>query len=238
MRTAPIIEVFESIQGEGKGIGTPSIFVRFWGCNLRCQFAGSECDTPYAVSREKENAVDMTPEELADKIKTYKSKNIVFTGGEPTLYQTYITDVMSNLNQFLTTDEKEYYTAEVETNATIPLDSKFRNSINQFNMSVKLSSSNQLNKDYDKIRYSPKAIKTFPIKRSHFKFVIDNENDIKEVIKISSKFPDFEVYLMPQGMTRKDIIKNSQMVAKLCTVFGYKFSPREHIIIWDNKRGV
>lgn len=33
-----IIEIFESLQGEGPKIGTPALFLRVCGCNLRCQF--------------------------------------------------------------------------------------------------------------------------------------------------------------------------------------------------------
>jgi 7-carboxy-7-deazaguanine synthase len=38
-----IAEIFQSRQGEGLLTGTPSVFIRTSGCNLRCWF----CDTPY-----------------------------------------------------------------------------------------------------------------------------------------------------------------------------------------------
>ncbi|HEX5103769.1 MAG TPA: 7-carboxy-7-deazaguanine synthase QueE, partial [Pirellulaceae bacterium] len=38
-----IAEIYSSRQGEGLLTGTPSVFVRASGCNLRCWF----CDTPY-----------------------------------------------------------------------------------------------------------------------------------------------------------------------------------------------
>ena len=39
-----ITEIFRSIQGESTYVGTPCIFVRLTGCNLRCVW----CDTAYA----------------------------------------------------------------------------------------------------------------------------------------------------------------------------------------------
>jgi len=39
---APLIEVFSSIQGEGRYVGQPQVFLRLAGCPLRCRW----CDTP------------------------------------------------------------------------------------------------------------------------------------------------------------------------------------------------
>ena len=44
----PVLEMFVSIQGEGKYTGEPSLFIRVSGCNLRCVFGGTRCDTPYS----------------------------------------------------------------------------------------------------------------------------------------------------------------------------------------------
>jgi len=226
---APIVEIFESIQAEGASIGKPSIFIRFWGCSLHCQFAGKSCDTPYAVSTDREKALMMTDDEIVKKILTFNSSHIVFTGGECTLYQNMIVNIMDKLN---------YHTCEVETNATIPLTEDFIDVVNQFNMSVKLKGSNQLTEAFDKKRINHLAIETFPINKSYFKFVISNMDDIEEAKSISATFPEFDVWLMPEGMYREDVIKHSDFVVNQCIKNGWNFSPREHIIIWDTKRGV
>ena len=40
-----VSEIFYSVQGEGIQIGLPTIFLRLFGCDLRCMW----CDTMYAV---------------------------------------------------------------------------------------------------------------------------------------------------------------------------------------------
>ena len=47
-RIIPINEIYTCLQGEGKYMGIPHILLRVTGCRLRCQFADSFCDTPYA----------------------------------------------------------------------------------------------------------------------------------------------------------------------------------------------
>lgn len=79
-----LVEIFHSIQGEGLLSGTPTTFVRFTGCNLRCSF----CDTNF----NSKNMV-LTEDELVETIrKTVKNPNerITFTGGEPMLQLTRI----------------------------------------------------------------------------------------------------------------------------------------------------
>lgn len=82
-------EVYESIQGEGPRVGTPTIFVRFAGCNLRCP--SWPCDTQHAIDPEKYRGEWLTlePPKVLDKIREmphYSSiDNICWTGGEPFL---------------------------------------------------------------------------------------------------------------------------------------------------------
>lgn len=68
-------EIFYSLQGEGRFTGTPAVFLRLSGCNLKCPF----CDT------EHEDGVEMQPAEIISEILKYPSRHIVITGGEPSL---------------------------------------------------------------------------------------------------------------------------------------------------------
>lgn len=73
-----IVEIFYSIQGEGYYSGTPSIFIRFHGCALSCPFCDDEL---HKGAHEK-----FTAQELLEKIQEFPAKQIVLTGGEPSLY--------------------------------------------------------------------------------------------------------------------------------------------------------
>ena len=65
-----INEIFYSLQGEGFHTGTPAVFVRFSGCNLRCSF----CDTRH------EEGVMMTDEEIVEKVSSFPARIVILTG--------------------------------------------------------------------------------------------------------------------------------------------------------------
>lgn len=71
-----INEIFYSLQGEGYHTGTPAVFVRFSGCNLRCPF----CDTQF------ESGCMMTDEAIVEEVMQYPATLVVLTGGEPSLF--------------------------------------------------------------------------------------------------------------------------------------------------------
>ena len=71
-----INEIFYSLQGEGFHTGTPAIFVRFSGCNLKCSF----CDTRH------EEGMEMTDEYILSEINKYPADTVILTGGEPGLW--------------------------------------------------------------------------------------------------------------------------------------------------------
>ena len=73
-----INEIFYSLQGEGRHTGTPAVFVRFAGCNLKCSF----CDTDHSRS------VEMTEEEIVEEVRQFPARFVVITGGEPSMQVT------------------------------------------------------------------------------------------------------------------------------------------------------
>ena len=70
-----INEIFYSLQGEGYHSGTPAVFVRFSGCNMKCDF----CDTQH------EEGVMMSDDEILGEVSKYPCRMVVLTGGEPAL---------------------------------------------------------------------------------------------------------------------------------------------------------
>lgn len=94
----PIVEIFESLQGEGFNTGMPSIFVRFGKCNLTCPW----CDTNYNQFEQ------WTLNKILAKVRSYSAKNIIITGGEPT--------IQPNLSLLLNQLKKEGYFLAIETN--------------------------------------------------------------------------------------------------------------------------
>lgn len=70
-----LVEIFGSLQGEGRNTGRPCVFVRFAGCNLACPW----CDTAI------EKRFSLSLDELVAEISQYKAKSVILTGGEPTI---------------------------------------------------------------------------------------------------------------------------------------------------------
>lgn len=90
-RTAGRLDVFKvwsTIQGEGPLIGTPSVFVRLAGCNIRCPL----CDTDYTSVRAEVEIPDLLKRitSLQDRVRL-----VVLTGGEP--FRQSISELVVNL---------------------------------------------------------------------------------------------------------------------------------------------
>lgn len=72
-----LVEIFESLQGEGRNMGRPCVFVRFAGCNLACPW----CDTDVA------RRFSLSLGDLLSEIRQFKAKSVILTGGEPTIQE-------------------------------------------------------------------------------------------------------------------------------------------------------
>ena len=249
-----LVEHFYSIQGEGKLVGTPSLFFRFGGCNMRCEgFGCSEvapdgskivgCDTVYAVNKEHflQNWIPIKKaDELLNILNLYElphAVDIVLTGGEPLIYAN---DEM--FIEFLEKLHKKGHRITFETNGSIGVDFTkypiFRECI--FALSVKLSNSNE---PYRK-RVNPDVIYSLATysKDAFFKFSIDAESINlaleDEIEDITCHAPKTKIYCMPLGGNKAEVEKNTEPLIEFCKAKGYNFSDRLHIRVWDANKGV
>ena len=76
----PLIEIFSSVQGEGKYVGCRQIFIRFADCNLRCKY----CDTDF--ERRGQCRIDDVVDEINRLMSEAPIHSISLTGGEPLIH--------------------------------------------------------------------------------------------------------------------------------------------------------
>ena len=231
-----ICEEYDSIQGEGKYVGVPSRFIRTTGCNLRCAWKNKDgsvttCDTPF-TSWDAEKGHDLDLENTLKELKNTNIRHVVITGGEPTL-QRDLEDVSSQLLY-------NGHHVTVETNATRYVDVSDETFMS---LSPKLRSSYAGSGD-ELILHEKNNQFIEPLRRwiaNHdyqLKFVVNNGNDIEEILEIVEQVgasPD-RVYLMPQGITRKQFNDRKDLIVGYCRDNGFMYSPRLHIDLWRNKR--
>lgn len=120
----PVVDLFCSIQGEGDRAGLSSIFIRVSGCNLRCCFGDSICDTPYS-SYEPEKSKYSIGDIMLMLSSKPQIKDIVITGGEPMLYQEEILKLLMLITErewFDSTGRTKDFFITIETNATIDVE--------------------------------------------------------------------------------------------------------------------
>jgi 7-carboxy-7-deazaguanine synthase len=100
-----VTEIFFSIQGESSHVGRPCVFVRLTGCNLRCRW----CDSEYTFTGGEKMSID----DVLAKVKSYGSKLVEITGGEP-LAQTEAFDLIKRLSD-------DGYEVLIETSGSIDI---------------------------------------------------------------------------------------------------------------------
>lgn len=99
-----IVEVFKSIQSEGTHAGKAATFIRFYGCNLACDFGdGFVCDEPLHTIPEEVMVMDI--DEIL--LNCIGIRHIVITGGEPSL---------QNLSELIKALQTKGHYVQVETN--------------------------------------------------------------------------------------------------------------------------
>jgi 7-carboxy-7-deazaguanine synthase len=222
-----IAEIFYSIQGEGILSGVPSVFVRTSGCNLRCSW----CDTPY-TSWQPEGE-ERSIESIAEEVNRYGASHVVITGGEP-MIAPRIEQLTRRITQHVT----------IETAGTVDVEVR----CDLMSISPKLSNSTPHDRDggrwavqHERLRYQPeilnRLIGRYPYQ---LKFVVADPGDVAEVRAIVQEIGASNdcVLLMPEGVDQAVLQERGRWLVEICKQGGFRFSPRLHIELWGNKRGV
>jgi 7-carboxy-7-deazaguanine synthase len=222
-----IAELFYSVQGEGALVGVPSVFVRTSGCNLRCEW----CDTPYTSWRPE--GEDWTLDRIVDEVRSHPARHVVVTGGEPMIAPEIValTGRLREAGLHIT----------IETAGTV-----FQPVVcDLMSISPKLSNSTprdpRWSKQHDRLRIQPAVLRQLMERYPYqLKFVIAEPADLDEVrTLIETLHADREhVVLMPEGVDRDRLRERGQWIAEVCKQEGFRYSPRLHVDLWGDKRGV
>jgi 7-carboxy-7-deazaguanine synthase len=220
----PMVEIFETVEGEGTRAGFPTVFVRLYGCNLRCSW----CDTKYSYPPEQAGDV-MTISEIIKEVKKYSSRNICLTGGEPLLYGEHSLALIQALLEIESLQD-----IHIETNGAIELGyymDRIDSSKVRYIMDFKLPGSGEM----ERMLYS-----NFALLRAEdeLKFVIANEADFATAVQVLEQNPTAALPLFSPVWESMPPVKLVELMLehKLSHV---KLNMQLHKIIWDPaKRGV
>ena len=208
-------------------MGVPSVFVRTSGCNLRCTW----CDTPY-TSWQPEGE-ERSISSIVDEVDGYGAQHVVITGGEP-MIAPEIEELTERLTQHIT----------IETAGTVEADVR----CDLMSISPKLANSTPRTRDngrwadqHERLRYQPEILRRL-IQRYPYqlKFVITEPGDLQQV---NAMLPEIGasrdcVVLMAEGLDAEILAERGRWLAEIAKQEGFRMTPRMHIDLWGNRRGV
>lgn len=169
----PIMEDFYTIQGEGAKSGQPAYFIRIGGCDVGCHW----CDVKESWDASIHPLVDI--ESIIDKIAQTPARDIVITGGEPTLY---------NLDQLCSLLHKNGYRTFIETSGAHYLSGRW----NWVCLSPK--------------KTAPPKEEIYVLAHE-LKVIIHNANDFKWAEEHAAKVKDeCKLFLQPEWSKREQMI--------------------------------
>lgn len=223
-----ISEIFYSLQGEGTLVGVPSVFVRTSGCNLRCVW----CDTPYTSWRAEGEQRGV--EEILDVVEGYGAKHVVLTGGEPMLFEESVRlcEGFREMGMHIT----------IETAGTV-----YREiACDLMSISPKLRNSTPVGdvvwgERHEKLRLQPTVLRQLMgLCDYQLKFVVAGEEDLGEIEALVGDVgaETGKVLLMPEGRSAAELNERSLWIAETCKSKGYRYSPRMHVLLWGDRRGI
>lgn len=220
-----VVEIFNSIEGEGIRAGLPVTFIRLHGCNLRCSY----CDTKYSYNEiDEEKGVCpytvMTVEEIAETAMRLGCPNITITGGEPLIHCG-----IERLIDLLTLLGCEI---NIETNGTCPVPNKYRNHDNIiFTMDYKCPGSGMNDKmdryPFDTLRY-----------HDVLKFVVSDVADLEKMVEVLDTLETKPAVFVSPVFDKIELETIAQFLLEH-RLYSVRMQVQLHKIIWDPEmRGV
>lgn len=232
-----VVEIFNSIDGEGKRAGELTTFIRLFGCNLNCSY----CDSRYACENTEENITwfDKAIEDILAECTRYGTRNITVTGGEPLIHK--------DIKYLLSALSKEGYDVNVETNGSIslaPYFDSYGNILKEyenvwFTIDYKCGTSNMSDKmcSFNFTQYYANTV---------YKFVVGSLEDLNQANKIMKDILEVSnrgnfIYLSPVfgQIEPRQIVEYMQANNLYNSITPIKVQLQLHKFIWDpNKKGV
>jgi len=225
----PMVEIFQTVEGEGLRAGFPTTFVRVFNCNLRCTW----CDTTYSYAPNKAEFY-ATIDEIIEKVTEFGNVNVCLTGGEPLMHGEKSLVLIQKLAELSFIED-----IHIETNGAIALDPfvelrKKNQDVRQkvrFIMDYKLPASGEIDKmveeNFDQLD-----------EQDEIKFVIQDRNDYDIAVQTYKQLCKKGTGLFSPvwGKLRADTLVDWILADKLTKV---KLNLQTHKYIWDpDLRGV
>jgi len=169
-------EIFLSVQGEGVHVGERTVFLRLYGCPLRCVW----CDQPEALATSGVGRFEtMAPEAVRDRILQFRDvRRLCLTGGEPVIAPA------ESLAWLLDELRAAGWWISVETSGARVVDPLLPR-IDFWTVSPKGESAQTFEGDLVEAQVPTlRRLVELPEERRQFKFVIQTEGDVRDAVRI------------------------------------------------------
>jgi len=220
----PLVEIFETIEGEGSAAGFPTVFVRLFGCPLRCVW----CDTPYSYPPyQAEQTLSIAA--ICEQVKSYRARRICLTGGEPLLYKERSAQLLSALAQL-----PHIIDIHVETSGAIAI-GPFLESVESAKVRYIIDYKLPASGEEDKMDLGNLALLR---PQDEIKFVIASRADFDVACRVLAQYPVLGTPLFSPVWGK---VEPHQLVEWILQegLWQVKMSLQIHKVIWDpNQRGV
>ncbi|WCE29548.1 7-carboxy-7-deazaguanine synthase QueE [Vibrio sp. SCSIO 43137] len=228
-----ISEIFgPTIQGEGVGIGMPTVFVRTAGCDFRCSW----CDTLHAVDKKyRSDWYEMSAAQVLSRVEELSGGVpllITLSGGNP---------ATQDLSELIKLGKAKGYRFAMETQGSVA--APWFSMLDQITFSPKPPSSKM---KFIRERFEHCLISAGEIDKS-IKIVISGDEDLQWVNDIRDRYADIPLYLQPcneqlegepdQAILAKNIRDLVDEVIRR-RWYDVKVLPQLHVYLWGNATGV